>query len=318
MTLPGAVPPPEFTAEQVCQIVALACRKPEDFDLPLSQWSHADLAATAVEHDLVESISPSHLGRLLREMDVKPHRSKYWLHPEIQDEAEFSRSCTEISTLYLQAPELAAQGTQLVSVDEKTGIQALERKHPDKPTRPGQIERREFEYKRHGTQTLLAGFEVTTGKVVCPSVGPTRTEQDFADLIRNLIDHYAGQTLVIVLDNLNTHKSESLVQLVAQHCAPDLDLGQKDRRGILENLATRAAFLKDPNHRIRFVYTPKHCSWMNQIEIWFGILSRKLLRRGNFSSTTALRDRILAFIDHFNTTLAKPFKWTYAGRPLRA
>jgi len=302
----------------VCEIVALACREPEEFDIPISQWSHCDLAAAAVELDIVESISPSHLGRLLREMDVKPHRSKYWLHPEIEDEEEFSRACAEISNLYLQAPQLAAQGTHVISVDEKTGIQALERKHPDKPTRPGQVHRREFEYERHGTQALIAGFEVATGQVVCPHVGPTRTEQDLADHIRDLVQHYADQTLVIVLDNLNTHKSEELVRLVAQHCAPDIDLGKKQRQGILENLATRAAFLQDPNHRIRFVYTPKHCSWMNQIEIWFGILSRKLLRRGSFLSTTALRDRILAFIEYFNATMAKAFKWTYTGRPLTA
>jgi hypothetical protein len=317
-TLLGAAPPPEFTAEQICEIVALACRKPEEFDIPISQWSHSDLAAAAVELDIVESISPSHLGRLLREMAVKPHRSKYWLHPEIKDQAEFSRSCEEISNLYLQASQLAAEGTYVISVDEKTGIQALERKHPDKPTRPGRVERREFEYDRHGTQALIAGFEVATGKVVCPYVGPTRTEQDLAVHIRDLVEHYAEQSLVIVLDNLNTHKSEELVRIVAQYCAPDIDLGKKERRGILENLSTRAAFLRDPNHRIRFVYTPKHCSWMNQIEIWFGILSRKLLRRGSFPSTTALRDRIFAFIDHFNATMAKAFKWTYTGRPLTA
>jgi transposase len=317
-TLPGAAPPPEITAEQACGIIALACRKPEEFAIPISQWSHSDLAAAAVELDIVESISPSHLGRLLRQLDVKPHRSKYWLHPEIEDEAEFSRACTEISSLYLHAPQLVAQGTHVVSVDEKTGIQALERNHPTKPTRPGQLERVEFEYKRHGTQTLITGFEVATGKVVCPRIGPTRTEQDFADHIRDLMEHYANKTVVIVLDNLNTHKSEALVRIVAQHCAPDLDLGKKGRRGILKSMATRAAFLSDPSHRIRFVYTPKHCSWLNQIEIWFGILSRKLLRRGSFPSTVVLRDRILAFIEYFNATMAKAFRWTYTGRPLTA
>ena len=317
-TLPAAAPPPEFTAEQVCEIVALACRKPEDFNLPISQWSHSDLAAAAVEQDIVESISPSHLGRLLREMDVKPHRTKYWLDPQIKDQAQFSRTCEEISNLYLQAPQLAAEGTQVISVDEKTGIQALQRKHPDKPPRPGRIERREFEYNRNGTLDLIAAFEVASGKVVCPCIGPTRTEQDLADHIRALIEHYAGQALVIVLDNLNTHKSEALVRIVAQHGVPDIDLGKKGRRGILQNLQTRADFLTNSEHRIRFVYTPKHCSWMNQIEIWFGILSRKLLRRGSFPSTAALRERILAFIEHFNATMAKAFKWTYTGRPLTA
>lgn len=296
----------------------MACSKPETFNIPISQWSHSTLAAEATNLGIVESISPSHLGRILRQMDVKPHRSKYWINPKIEDQAEFERLCAEICDLYLQAPELAAQGTHVVCVDEKTGIQALERNRPSKPTRPGQPERVEFEYTRHGTQALIAGFEVATGEAVCPHIGPTRTEEDLANHIRDLIGRYANQTLVIVLDNLNTHKSEALVRLVAQHCAPDLDLGKKGRRGILKNMATRAAFLSDPSHSIRFVYTPKHCSWMNQIEIWFGILSRNVLRRGNFSSTAALRDRILAFIDYFNATMAKAFKWTYTGRPLVA
>ena len=311
------MPPPVFTAEQTCELIVLACRKPEEVEVPISQWSHADLAAAAVELDIVESISPSHLGRFLRELEVKPHKSSYWLHPEIDDEEAFTRSCTEISTLYRQAPQLAEQGTHVVCMDEMTGMQAKERKHPSLPTRPGRVERIEFEYIRHGTQTLIAGFAVATGKVVCPCVGPTRTEHDTAEFIGALVEHYAEQGLVIVLDNLNTHKSEALVRLVAAHCAPELDLGKKGRKGILKSLASRAAFLSDPAHRIRFVYTPKHCSWLNQIEVWFGILSRKVMRRGSFGSKQELKERILAFIDHFNATMAKVFKWTYTGRPLQ-
>jgi len=314
---PRSGTPPIFTPEQNCEILALACRKPQEVGVPITHWSHVDLAAATVEHDIVDAISPSQVGRLLRELAIKPHTSRYWLFPEVTPE-EFSRSSIESSGLYLQAPALAQRGTQVLSIDEKTGIQAIERKHGSLPTRPGQPERIEFEYQRHGTLALIVGFNVATGHVVCPRIGPTRTEEDLAEFVKELIEPYAGQSLVIVLDNLNTHKSESLVRLMAQHECPGADLGKKGRSGTLKNLKSRAEFLSDPAHRIRFVYTPKHCSWMNQIEIWFGILSRKVLRRGSFRSTEELRERILAFIEHLNATMAKAFKWTYTGRPLAA
>lgn len=197
-----------------------------------------------------------------------------------------------------------------------TGIQALERAHPTHPMEPGKPERPEFEYIRHGTQTLIANFEVATGMVINPTVGQTRTEQDFADHIRQTIATDPQAQWIFVMDQLNTHKSEALVLLVAEECELTDDLGEKGKSGILKSLSTREAFLTCATHRIRFVYTPKHASWLNQVEIWFSILVRKLLRRGNFNSKEDLRQRILAFIDYFNRTMAKPFKWTYKGRPL--
>lgn len=185
--------------------------------------------------------------------------------------------------------------------------------------RPAQVERREFEYIRHGTQTLIANFEVATGKVVTSSIGQTRTEEDFAAHIDRTICTDAEASWIFIADQLNTHQSEALVRLVAKHCELKLgeaELGVKGISGILHNKQTRKAFLADPSHRIRFVYTPKHASWLNQIEIWFGILVRRLLKRSSFRSTDELRQRILDFIDYFNATMAKPFKWTYAGRPL--
>ncbi|MGH8056846.1 MAG: transposase, partial [Candidatus Entotheonellia bacterium] len=209
-------------------------------------------------------------------------------------------------------------GVHIVSSDEKTGIQANERAHPTRPMRPGLVERVEFEYIRHGTQTLIANFEVATGQVMAPSVGPSRTEEDFVSHVKRTIVGDPTAEWIFIVDRLNTHQSESLVRLVAHQCGIEAELGVKGKSGILESMPARTAFLQDPTHRIRFVYTPKHTSWLNQVEIWFGILVRRLLKRGSFTSVMELRQRILAFIEYFNKTMAKPFKWTYAGRPLAA
>ncbi len=223
-----------------------------------------------------------------------------------------------ICELYAQAQTLAEQGVRLMSTDEKTGIQALERRYPTRPLMPGRVELREFEYERHGTQVLIANFEIATGRLVAPFVGDTRTEMDFALHIARTIATDPDAPWVFITDQLNTHMSETLVRVVAAECDLDIALGVKGQSGILKSMATRAAFLSDPTHRIRLVYTPTHTSWLNQIEIWFGILVRRLLKRASFTSTDDLRERMLAFINYFNRTMAKPFKWTYAGRPLVA
>jgi transposase len=238
------------------------------------------------------------------------------LHHEVEDETEFRQKVRGICKLYHQAEMLHGQGVHLISVDEKTGIQALERIQPNMPMEPGKPEAVEFEYMRHGTQALIANFEVATGKVVCPSVGDTRTEEDFAEHIRTTVETDRKGEWIFVCDQLNTHKSATLVQLIARMCGITEELGTKGKSGILQSMDSRAKFLQDENHRIRLVYTPKHCSWLNQVEMWFGILTRRLLKRGNFTSTEQLKQRILSFIDFFNETLAKPFRWTYIGKPL--
>ena len=221
--------------------------------------------------------------------------------------------------MYAQATERHEQGERTVSTDELTGVQALERKEAGLPMQPGKVERREFEYIRHGTLAFIISRDVVTGKVLAPQAGPTRTEADFLAHVQSVVATDPNATRWhFAVDNLNIHKSASLVDWVADESALDIDLGEKEKSGILHNQPSRAAFLSDPTHRIVFHYTPKHCSWLNQIEIWLGILTRKLLRRGSFTSLEQLRAKVLSFIDYYNDTMAKPFKWTYQGKPLVA
>jgi putative transposase len=221
--------------------------------------------------------------------------------------------------LYQQAEALAQQGENIVSTDELTGVQALQRKHPDLPLAPGKVGRREFEYIRHGTRSFLLSRDIVTGQILVPACGPTRTEADFLAHVQAVVKTTPEvKRWHIICDCLNTHQSASLVEWVATRDALKEELGVKGESGILASMASRAAFLADPTHSVVFHYTPKHSSWMNQIEIWLSILVRKLLKRGSFTSVEDLQTRVLAFIDYYNRTMAKPFKWTYLGKALTA
>ena len=213
--------------------------------------------------------------------------------------------------LYEEAPQLHTQGTHVISTDEMTGIQALERViRPMEMRHPQKID---HEYVRHGPVTLIANWEVATGKVISPSLGATRTEADFANHIANTVALAPNDSWIFISDNLNTHQSATLAEWVAEVCHLDDPLGVKGKSGILATQPSRALFLADKSHRIHFVYTPKHCSWLNQVECWFSILARRLLRRSSFLSVEHLSRKIIAFINYFNELLSKPFKWKFRG-----
>jgi transposase len=310
--------PATFSPEQIVKLIAVACERPQDCGRPITRWSSRELAAEMVKRGIVKTIARSTISQLLKEAKIKPHLSRYWLNAQPEDEAVFDAQVRAICALYRQATQLHKLGIHLVSTDEKTGIQALQHKYPAKPVRAGQVARIEHEYNRHGTLCLIANLEVATGRIVAPSVGPRRTEADFLAHIQQTVAQAPQDLWLFLVDNLNTHQSASLVEWVAHHCGIEADLGVKDSHGILKSMASRAAFLADPSHRVRFIYTPKHTSWLNQIEIWFSILVGRLLKRASFNSIEELHQALIDFIEYFNATMAKPFKWTYAGKPLTA
>ena len=231
----------------------------------------------------------------------------------------FEETVAHLCALYQAAPSRAEQGERVITTDELSGVQALERLHPSLPMRPGQVERREFEYVRHGTATFLLSRDVATGEVIAPVAGQSRTEPDFLAHMQGVVaTDPAALRWHIVADNLDIHCSETLVRWVAAISDLKENLGRKGKEGVLKNCASRRAFLSDPDHFVVFHYTPKHSSWMNQMEIWLSILVRKVIRRGSFATVKELHAKVLAFIEYYNRTMAKAFQWTYAGKALVA
>ena len=231
--------------------------------------------------------------------------------------AQWNLEVATVCDAYRNAiPLFEKDGIHTVCIDEQTGIQALERIAADLLPSPGKVARREYEYIRHGTVGLFGNLHVPTGRIIAPMIRETRNEEDFLENVDNVVGTDPNATWRISVDNLNTHCSESMVRYVAHACGIEEDLGLKGVRGILASQETRKIFLKNPEHRIHFIYTPRHCSWLNQIEIWLGVLRRKLTRFGSFTSLEDLSARIIRFIDYYNLTMARPYSWTYQGQLL--
>jgi transposase len=310
--------PPGFSPLQVVSIISIACEKPELSGRPISKWTSREVADEAVKRQIVPAISASHVARILRSVNLKPHKNKGWCFTTEKDKEAFARQAQQVCDVYLEAPQNYEEaGVHTVSVDEATGLQANEKRAETLPPQPDKVGKEETQYTRHGTVCLTAAWHVVLGQVIHYTLQETRDSDDFANFIEQMLSSDPDGKWIIVLDNLNTHCSEVLVRLIAKlEGIDETNLGnKKKRKGILGSMKARKEFLSDSTHRIRFVFTPKHSSWLNQIEVIFGIIQRRSLTGASFCSQQELIDRLSDFIRYFNTTFARPMNWTYTGRP---
>ncbi len=299
---PGAFPP-----EERLQVVLLASSKTEDHHSPDTRWSLDELAYRLVNEVAQEKMSRATIWRILDAADLKPHQSVYWLNSHDPD---FDQKALNICRLYLNASASYQQGRLVLCSDEKTGMQILQRKYPTQLARAGFPEKREFEYIRHGTRCLLTTFCVATGKVVW-DLGQTRTSLDWAAHLRHVREQFPDQRgYAWVVDNLNTHWSLEVCRVVGEWEGIQLDERQ------LVNGKQRRAFLSDPRHEHVFHFTPLHGSWLNQVELFFSVLARRLLKRGDFASAAAFEERMKEWLLRYNREQAHPYRWTYTGEPL--
>jgi DDE superfamily endonuclease len=298
----GAFPP----AERV-DILSIATQKPTDTHCPATRWSMDDIATALLHHGAHSGMSRSSIWRILDEADIKPHRSVYWLNSH---DPAFAGKAHVICQLYVNALRFYQEDRWVICVDEKTGMQILQRKYPTQLVQAGQPEKREHEYIRHGVRALLASFLVPTGQVLW-NLGVTRTSEDFAAHLAHVVRQLPDMARYDwVLDNLNTHWSLEVCQLVAGWCKRPFE-PKMLQRGI-----QRRAFLSDLGHTHVFHFTPIHGSWLNQVELWFSVLARRFLKRGDFGSVEDFEGRLGEYLEVYKTHAAHPYRWTYTGQPL--
>ncbi len=246
--------PGKFTPEQITLLLALACEPPAKSGRPITHWTAAELADAAKQRGIVPSISASQVRRYLREAELQPHKSRYWLNAREKDPQQFQEKVEAVCTTYQEAPQVyAAANTHTVCTDEMTGIQALQRVAATLPVKPGRVECREFEYARHGTLTLIGNFHVVTGQLLAPTLGPTRTEADFVQHVAQTVATDPQASWVFVVDNLNIHASAGLVEWVAKTCGSEQALGKKrqTRGAALAGKPPRLPGRPRPSHPLR-------------------------------------------------------------------
>ena len=299
--------PCKFSPEQVVQLVSMACEDPRSCDRPVDTWSGRELADEMQKRGMVDSISASRVNELLRQIDLQPHRHKYWCFTTEKDHELFEQQVNEVCEVYLSAAsDFHQQGARTICVDEMTSLGANERRAETLRSIPGQVARRECQYNRHGTLSLTGSWDVVEGQMIQTTIDETRNGEDFAQHMKRTFATDPAAHWIVVLDNLTTHCGEAVVKLIAELLGvADDTLGNKKKRtGILGSVKSRREFLTDRSHRIRFVFTPKHSSWLNQIEMVFGVISRRIMRYGNFTSKQDLKQKLLSFVDYFNRTFA--------------
>lgn len=306
-----------FPPAQVASVISIACEDPQASGRPVTSWTAPEIADEAVKRGVVSSLSVTQVQRFLKNVQLRPHKNKGWCFTTEKDQELFQKQSELVCQTYLNASRLfTEENIRTVCIDEMTSLQANEKRAPTKRPAPGHCGKEECQYTRHGTVCLTGNWDVAAGQFLLPTIEETRNNEDFAKHVERLIKTGLADGWVFVVDNLNTHCGEPLVRMIAKHVGvADTELGEVKKGGILKDMASRRAFLSDKTHKIRFVYTPKHSSWLNQVEAVFGIIKRRVMRGGNFTSKADLMDKLTGFATYYNETIAKPMKWTFTGRP---